>query len=297
MNDYQGIVVSRMGRVIDTVVRTPWGRFSNNDRFIGIELEFDASLDSEFGVTTSKQQIVLSDRIWDKLEEEGFKAALASLRKKAGDLRSTHEKTVSDLKEGEQKISGDAFAEAKKMTRPVQEQIQERQKREGAEKLRKKAEKKAAETGKPVEGILKAFELERKGVEYEVREESAPSAPFFRAEMEGMTKVIYLNTAHRFYTEVYMGPESSVRLRDALEIVLYAFGDSMLDASDEARRLYMVELMTWSQKIDLALDSLSNRESVQDTVDAKISEAELAEDVGPVGEGPSEGTADAQAAE
>lgn len=280
MNDYHGIVVSRMGRVIDVVGRTPWGRFVNYDRFIGIELEFDASLDSEFGVTTSKQQITLSDRIWDKLEEEGLKIAISALRKKAEEFRTAHEKNVSDKEEGEQKTSGDAFAEAKKLIRPVQEQIRRRQREEGEERIKKIAEKKSAETGKPVEEILKEFEITRKGTEYEVRDENAPHAPFFRAEMEGMTKVVYLNKAHRFYSELYMGPETSPRLRNALEILILALGDSVLDASDEAQRLYMVESVTWSQKIELALDSLSHRQNSDDTKDAAADEAELEDEPG-----------------
>ena len=77
-----------------------------------------------------------------------------------------------------------------------------------------------------------------------------------------------------------MGPETSPRLRNALEILILALGDSVLDASDEAQRLYMIESMTWSQKIELALDSLSHRESAYDAKDSAAAEAELEDEPG-----------------
>src|ERR1700744_4446406 len=56
LKSYHGIVFSRNGRVIDVQTRAPWTVFINNDRYIRVEVEFSASLDEMFGVTTSKQQ-------------------------------------------------------------------------------------------------------------------------------------------------------------------------------------------------------------------------------------------------
>ena len=75
--------------------------------------------------------------------------------------------------------------------------------------------------------------------------------------MLGGTKVLYLNRAHRFYREVYDGPRSSMELRAALEVLLFAIGDSMLDATEENQRAYKVELPQWSMKIELALERLA----------------------------------------
>ena len=79
---YHGIVFSRNGRVIDVHARTPWTIFVNNDRYIRIEIEFSASLDEFFGVTTSKQQVSVSPHIWDRLRSVGFHKAIEHLRSK-----------------------------------------------------------------------------------------------------------------------------------------------------------------------------------------------------------------------
>ena len=79
---YHGIVFSRNGRVVDVQSRTPWTTFINNDRYIRIDVEFTASLDEAFGVTTSKQQVSLSPEMWDHLRIAGLSKAIEHLRSK-----------------------------------------------------------------------------------------------------------------------------------------------------------------------------------------------------------------------
>ena len=80
--DYHGIIFSRNGRIIDVQTRTPWTVFINNDRYIKVEIEFSATLDEIFGVTTSKQQISVSPKMWDRLREVGLQKAIEQLRGK-----------------------------------------------------------------------------------------------------------------------------------------------------------------------------------------------------------------------
>lgn len=79
---YHGLVFSRNGRVIDVQSRTPWTTFINNDRYIRVEVEFSASLDEAFGVTTSKQQVTLTPEMWDRLQTAGLQKAIEHLRSK-----------------------------------------------------------------------------------------------------------------------------------------------------------------------------------------------------------------------
>ena len=72
LKDYHGIIFSRNGRLIDVQNRTPWTSFINNDRYIKVEIEFSATLDEAFGVTTSKQQVTVSPLIWDLLRQAGL---------------------------------------------------------------------------------------------------------------------------------------------------------------------------------------------------------------------------------
>lgn len=86
LKDYHGLIFSRNGRIIDVQTRAPWTMFINNDRYVRVEVEFSASLDEMFGITTSKQQVTVSSAIWDALREAGLHKAIEQLR---GKVRST----------------------------------------------------------------------------------------------------------------------------------------------------------------------------------------------------------------
>jgi hypothetical protein len=263
MEDYNGIIVSRMGRVIDVVSsNTPLGRFVNYDRFIGIEIEFDASLDSDFGVTTSKQQIVISDRIWENLTNHGLKKIQTSLRNHAKSWRKDWEKITQDKEAGGSKTSARIMEETKKVVREPSAQVRERQKKRGEENAKKLASTRAAETGRSVEEEYHDIVMEKDGRLFDVEFENHPGAPFFRMDVLGGASVLYLNKGHRFFSELYMGPESSSRLRSAIELLLFCIGDSIVDASEEAQRLYLVEVPTWSAKLDAALHQLATEASI-----------------------------------
>ena len=76
-----GIIVLRAGRQIDVVnAQCEWTKFQTNDNYVGVELDFSPTLDEEFSITTSKQQIRLSDRLWDILEEAGVLDAITAMR-------------------------------------------------------------------------------------------------------------------------------------------------------------------------------------------------------------------------
>lgn len=88
LKKYHGIIFSRNGRLIDCKTKTPWTTFINNDRYIRIEVEFPASLDELFGVTTAKQQISVSPEMWDRLREAGLVKAIEQLRNRVRSLKS-----------------------------------------------------------------------------------------------------------------------------------------------------------------------------------------------------------------
>ncbi len=101
LKDYHGIVFSRNGRIVDRMVRTPWTTFINNDRYIRIEIEFSASLDELFGVTTSKQQVSVSSIVWDRLREAGMHKAIEHLRAKVRAAKAERHRNVEVLRSRE----------------------------------------------------------------------------------------------------------------------------------------------------------------------------------------------------
>jgi len=78
------LVSNQLFNRCDVVTRgAPWGTFQNNDRYWNVEVDFPASLDEEFAITTSKQQIVPSERIWKILDQEGVGRIIEQMRKNA----------------------------------------------------------------------------------------------------------------------------------------------------------------------------------------------------------------------
>lgn len=93
---YHGLVFSRNGRVVDVQSRTPWTTFINNDRYVRIEVDFSASLDEAFGVTTAKQQVSLSPEMWDRLQVAGLPKAIEHLRSKVRAAKAERQRSASE---------------------------------------------------------------------------------------------------------------------------------------------------------------------------------------------------------
>lgn len=256
LKDYNGFIFARMGRVIDVVTRSDLTVFQNMDRYIKVEIDFPAMLDEEFNVTTSKQQIVPSDRMWDILRQHGILKALEQLRKRREEEKARHRDDTERDPEVK-KPSEDAMERAAVLTAKPSPESAARQEAIGQKGLQQEAERRARATGKPVEETRKALEFELKGRMYKVATESMPGAPFFRMDMFGGTKVLFLNMAHPFYKEVHSGPDSTPIVRSALEVLLFSIGDRILETSDHLRDIYANEVPEWSKKLAFALSQLA----------------------------------------
>ena len=234
LKEYNGFIISRMGRVLDVIRSSPLTTFVNYDRYIKIEIDFDATLDEEFNVPTNKQRVDVSEPIWRILEEAGLVKALDKVRAKRKEEKSAYS-SERDTKKGEKRPSEVAMEQAAKLAPRLSPETEARRQREGERRLQQHAEKRSTETGKPVEQTRKELEGELSGRGYSLAKELVPGGNFFRVEQIGGTKVLFLNTATRFFNEVYAGPESSPTHRWALEVLLFAIGDRILDAQDEMR--------------------------------------------------------------
>jgi len=142
--------------------------------------------------------------------------------------------------------------------------------RKNEEQFQAEVKRRARATGRPVEEVEHELATEVQGHPYRVREENLPGAPFFRVTQIGGQRALYLNTAHRFFTDVYAGPESTPRLRAALELLLFVLGESELDATADRSLFYQNERAWWSGRLMTLLDKL-------DQIDAKSDLTTLAE--------------------
>jgi hypothetical protein len=279
MKEHNGIIVLRNGRQIDVLTSgCPWTVFMNNDRNWGVEIDFPAGLDEQFSITTSKQQIRLSERMWDILKEAGVFAAIGEMRSILNRQRA-EVSTSKDEDPTKKRASEAAMEEAikYKTRKPGGDPIQRVS--ESEDEFKREVERRAREAGIEPGKVEPELRAEVMGAPYRLKTETMPGAPFFRMVQMGGQKVLYLNKAHRFYTDVYAGEKSNPSVRAALEVLLFVIGDSELDSSGERQLFYQTERAEWSNRLNVALDLLSEIQADESEVDEELADAQEAESV------------------
>lgn len=230
LKDYHGIIFSRNGRLIDVKTRTPWTTFINNDRYIKVEVEFSGGLDELFGVTTSKQQVTVSSNIWDLLRSAGLPKAIEQLRTKVKEAKALRRSEALLPKWG---------------ARPVSERVMS-----------------ATSVGTEPAGPAQQLGLAMRLSPYQLTFEHAVDRPFFRVDRHNGARTLHVNTAHRFYGDIYDGPTSTPEMRTALEVLLFCFGDLLLNAGDAEKRRFVRQVSGWSHRLEMALSMLAEHLSL-----------------------------------
>ncbi len=274
-----GIIALRAGRQIDVITsKCPWTTFQNNDRYIGIEIDFPPSLDEEFSITTAKQQVVLSERIWNILEDNGVREAIAN-------TRNTYKKRLKEFKqrikdqsqssetEKQEDLSAKAMAESKKEHKVDPEKQPLEFKKEAEKNLENEINERSTKSGVDKDLIRQHLESEISTSPYKRNFIEQEEGPFYMVKQIGGQVNIYINKEHRFYTDLYNGKNSSPELRYSLDILLYVLGESELRVTAEKKNFYRIERNEWSVKLQTALEKLSHFFSENE--DDEIFEEEL----------------------
>jgi hypothetical protein len=266
-DSHNGIVFLRNGREID-VVKPPRRFYSVNattDRFWAIEVDFDATLDDEFSMTTSKQQVVPSERIWDILSDK------AKIFDAVATMKSTYKKQAAEIRaeaEVRKKASIEALEDAAKFKTTKAPQDTPARRKEAEGNLKSEARRRAKESGVSEDTVERELVAKQEGNIRAVETEDLPGAPFFRCLQRGGQRVLLLNVAHPFYIDLYAGAASSPHLRAGLELLLWTLGDAEVDADPESdrRRFYEAERpQVWSPYLKDALTSLRKIVVVEDS--------------------------------
>jgi hypothetical protein len=263
--DHNGIVVMREGRQIDVVSQRPWLSVNNDDRYWGCEIDLPATLDEEMSITTSKQRVILSERIWNLLKEKGVLANIAALRRRYDDEKAKAK--AKREKRASAQTAAQAMAAAEKFRTDKAPETPERRKK-SEQAVEREVDKRAEDSGVDRGTVKVQVEEEVRETPYKIAEESLQGAPFFRVEQIGPQKVLYLNTAHRFYRDVYAGQESTPRLRAAIQIVLFTFGVGEVDAEGDRLLFLQTERGAWSTRLENALaqfEKLDAADEVRET--------------------------------
>jgi Histidine kinase-, DNA gyrase B-, and HSP90-like ATPase len=255
MESHNGFIVMRNGRQIDVVSRNPFFNFNNYARNLKIELDFDAGLDEEFGVTTSKQQITLTDRAWDLLKENRVISALEGMRrrfeKERVELKTIHESADQEKRASEQAMEqAERVIKRSKTVKTVEKEIVAQR------ALDKEIRRRADEAKVAPATIEEAVREEVRAHPYKVQREANPEGSFYRVEQRGGQVVVFINTAHHFFTDLYGSPTATPELRAGLEVLLFVLGTSELDASSDYELFYRQERRTWSERLEIALTKL-----------------------------------------
>ena len=226
LKDYHGLIFSRNGRLIDVQTRAPWTTFINNDRYIKVEIEFSAKLDEMFGVTTSKQQVTVSPFIWDLLRQAGLPKAIEQLRNKVRQAKFDRRARILAGEAGALRASERAmigFA-----TRPSTER----------------------------QGHQWALALET--TPYSVEFEHHPGGTFFSFGPDSDRWRLRLNTAHRFFQNLYDAPTTSPAVQAGLELMLFCLGEATRALGADQASTLDDYLERWSERLEEALSQLSS---------------------------------------
>lgn len=259
-NAHRGIIVTRMGRQIDVVEHTPWDgfeKFRNDDRYWAVEVDFPAELDEEFTISNSKQGVVLSDRLWDLLEDAGLRNALRALRAEV--VAEQKAQKSEREKPDEARASERSMAESEKFRRNRTETNPVEREQKAREALDQYVKRKARDTDRPEKEVREEALEEAIKHPYRVEFADLPGAPFFRVEQRGGMKVLEVNRSHRFYSDLYADPAATRAFRAGLEVLLFSIGACELDAAGNAdkRTFYAVERAAWSEVLASGLEMLS----------------------------------------
>jgi hypothetical protein len=271
-----GIIIMRAGRQIDVVSsRCPYTTFQNNDRYVGVEVDFPPVFDDEFSITTSKQQVVLSQRMWDILKENGVFDAIAQMRtrfkkdSKALEVRRDAEK--------ERRASEEAMQAAQKFITHAPSEETAGETRDAENNLDRAAQRISEQSGLPIEIVREGLVAKAKGRPFRVDFLDHPGAPFYSVERVGGQRVLYINKAHPFYTDFYAAPDSTPNMRFRLEVLLFVLGDCELKATASPfQKFYQVERAEWSRYLSIVLGELSEWYNLDDDSAAREEFAEAA---------------------
>ena len=269
--DYNGIFVYRNGRFIDTY-RPDYFSWQSYSRQIGIAIDFPAELDEYFGITPQKQTISLSETV-DRLLEDAVTPSFKSLLKMIEEERAVLKAARGNIvMPGGVTVRASelAFAkiDAKRPARPKSTKATE----DANEALTKKAREISTVTGRTLEEEKLALEKVLIAHPYKIEaEHGRPNSPFFEPDQVGPQTVIYLNTNHKFYTEVYGRlDETEVGIRAGIEALLVSLARAELSKGGEDRVFYMQERAAWSTDLAQALEIIPVLLSEEETYDAAV---------------------------
>ena len=244
-NASKGFCIMRAGREVDVTDRffligrkdangdEHEGRIINNDAWWRCEISFSPELDKLFGVTHTKQDIHPTVQAMQKMREEITGTAM-TLRNEYDErrLKKTPKKT---LPSEETATRNDQFLP------PPPEMPQDPKDIEDGVKEYGKNYSREDETADQAEDRVKSklFTIEL---------EAAKEGPFYRTTQLGPNTIVYLNTDHPFYTELYAVLDDN-EAQNSVQLLLFALARGERQAGMDGKMWYLTQRSVWSQAL------------------------------------------------
>tara|TARA_B100000401_G_C52811752_1_gene724247 strand:- start:1805 stop:3727 length:1923 start_codon:yes stop_codon:yes gene_type:complete len=274
MKDWNGIIFSRNGRIIDSVTHIPvsaWENapkdkvkrtFSNNDRYYSVLIDFDASLDSLFNVETTKQRIMPDGSVWTALYDQGmcfpiisklvsrYNAEAAAEKQKKEDIDSSGVSTSEKAAEYASQFQNLVPADVSHIKDVGEENLLDK----ALVEVQKDSIEPTEENLKIAkENILKEARLLGKG--YKISTVSIPGGNFFNVHIIGPTIKVDLNVEHRFYKDFYTSSSADNFIRRGLDLLLFSIA-ARVDLNNSNKSFYEREIREWSSFLNNGLEDL-----------------------------------------
>lgn len=275
-------LVSRGGRLIDQIKNLNFldNKFThslvNYDRNWSIELDFDPILDEEFGITVNKQQVNLSERLWDLLYTKNLHVIIRGLIKKQKEWRKD---------EIAKKVDGNVIRESEEIANeaekdgllPSTADVEPEKEELAKKKLENDAEEISKRTGKKKEEVLNDLSKRVNEKHYEIIFEQREGAPFYRVEQYGPQMKLGINTRHRFYTDFFSNLPN-IRLKTMVELLLITLGSRELKSTGRMETFYQTERGQWSLRLQALLDKYDKKDPIAEAEEAEEETEEIVKD-------------------
>ncbi len=282
--DYNGILFRRLGRLMDCVTKkVPGLTIMNNSRYWVCEIEFPPELDEEFQVTTSKQQLIPSKRIWDNIREKSNNNIFDLLKKWTKDYsieKAEFEQSLSEEEgAGERKKLSEIKMEETKLRADVatEEFGQRVDKRE--ERKNQKIDDLATSEGISVEQAKLKYDTLYADHQYKVTlQKMSHRLPMFNFDEHGTTIELIINTGHVFYNKFYNNSQLSPTMKTNLETMLFCMADRIMPKPTRDQHFLEEYLADVSKRFGQILDENPTEDELSDQEAELVQKEETLDD-------------------
>jgi hypothetical protein len=279
MKKNHGLSILREGRLIAVVKPRSvknWGVF---DRNVQIEIDFEATLDEYFGITTSKQQIEIDEQMWTKLESVGKNGGnlirlIADMRKEFMNQSNKRREALEKTPEGSIRPAEKALVDSWKIANnkalfPTTSKQLEQAAQNLTLFVNKEVELKGLDEKTVREELEKDAELRGWVIEFEELQDGT----FYSPKRLGKQKRLVISTSHPFYSRVY--EPSKTDAQQGLQVLLGVLADAELDANDEQELFYRSARLHWSDRLRAALTLLRSDDKLTASQEGELEKQEM----------------------